>query len=320
MPDLSHPNDPFQEHEETPQEAVAKATIQKKAGIWAMAAVACFTAILGIVQIKNQITKPLLPKYPNSNFKIVSVEEEEFQKAEKLRGSDTDEDGLNDYDELYVFETSPYLADSDSDGSTDFEELQSGQNPNCPVGQQCNTLKSTNTNTTDVNSSSTNTAVTASATDIDVIRETLKNAGAPATTLDAMTDEELITLYNETVQETGYTLDAQGNMVASGQTNQSTNQTAVEQMYSDFQPTNNEYDTTMNSLAQGDFDTLMKLTPAEIRELLISLGGDENFVNSMDDATITEVFQSALEQQQTMSAVNASQTQTNTNNQTNTNE
>ena len=34
----------------------------------------------------------------------------------ELRKKDTDRDGLNDYSELKIYKTSPYLADSDSDG------------------------------------------------------------------------------------------------------------------------------------------------------------------------------------------------------------
>lgn len=54
-----------------------------------------------------------------------------------LRLKDTDGDGLNDYDELHTYNTSPYLKDSDSDGYSDKQEIESKNDPNCPVGQQC---------------------------------------------------------------------------------------------------------------------------------------------------------------------------------------
>jgi len=54
-----------------------------------------------------------------------------------LKAQDTDGDGINDYDELNVYKTSPYLDDSDSDGFSDFEEIKNGKDPNCPAGRDC---------------------------------------------------------------------------------------------------------------------------------------------------------------------------------------
>ncbi|MDR9418118.1 OmpA family protein [Gracilimonas sp.] len=42
---------------------------------------------------------------------------------ETLRGLDTDQDGLNDYLELYEYETNPLMADTDGDGLSDGEEV-----------------------------------------------------------------------------------------------------------------------------------------------------------------------------------------------------
>ncbi|PIR92762.1 hypothetical protein COT99_04420 [Candidatus Falkowbacteria bacterium CG10_big_fil_rev_8_21_14_0_10_43_10] len=53
------------------------------------------------------------------------------------QSKDSDEDGLSDYDELYVHKTSIYLEDTDSDGLGDREELEMGEDPNCPLGQNC---------------------------------------------------------------------------------------------------------------------------------------------------------------------------------------
>lgn len=69
----------------------------------------------------------------------------------ELRKKDTDRDGLNDYSELRIYKTSPYLADSDSDGLTDALEISQGQDPNCPKGQQCVQGLNTDRNATSTN-------------------------------------------------------------------------------------------------------------------------------------------------------------------------
>jgi hypothetical protein len=59
------------------------------------------------------------------------------QSEEDLRVKDTDGDGLNDWDELNTYKTSPYLEDSDSDSFSDKTELDSDNDPNCPIGRNC---------------------------------------------------------------------------------------------------------------------------------------------------------------------------------------
>ena len=57
--------------------------------------------------------------------------------VEALKKKDTDGDGLSDYDELFVYHTSPYLKDTDSDGIPDGQEVKNGTDPNCPEGKNC---------------------------------------------------------------------------------------------------------------------------------------------------------------------------------------
>jgi len=68
---------------------------------------------------------------------LLTSDERADLELEASRTKDTDGDGLVDYDELYVYKTSPYIADSDSDGFDDKQEVFSGNNPNCPMGKVC---------------------------------------------------------------------------------------------------------------------------------------------------------------------------------------
>lgn len=89
--------------------------------------------IFGIAYAKDHITDPLAFEPVH----IKTIEEQDQAKLEELRTKDTDADKLSDYDELYVWKTSPYIQDSDSDGYDDKTEIESGNDPNCPQGTEC---------------------------------------------------------------------------------------------------------------------------------------------------------------------------------------
>lgn len=95
--------------------------------------------IFGIAYAKDHITEPLAFEPVH----IKTIEEQEQEKLEGLRTKDTDADELSDYDELYVWKTSPYIQDSDSDGYDDKTEIESGNDPNCPQGTECRGASST---------------------------------------------------------------------------------------------------------------------------------------------------------------------------------
>lgn len=121
-----------------------------------------------------------------------------------LQGQDTDGDGLSDYDELYLYSTSPYLEDSDSDGFSDFEELQSGNDPNCPKGAVCRSLGTpagsgvaTEELTWDNIANLSN----------DQLRALLIEQGLPVDEINKLDDETLRQTYLETleaIQQPGY--------------------------------------------------------------------------------------------------------------------
>ena len=77
--------------------------------------------ILWAVQFKGglQITKPLTAE---ELAQLNQSKNPEAAALDSLRNQDTDQDGLSDYDELYAYNTSPYLEDSDSDGILDKKE------------------------------------------------------------------------------------------------------------------------------------------------------------------------------------------------------
>jgi len=69
---------------------------------------------------------------------LTRVDEEE--KLASLKETDTDHDGLTDYQELYQYHTSMFLEDTDSDGYSDYDEIMNGEEALCPAGERCNIL------------------------------------------------------------------------------------------------------------------------------------------------------------------------------------
>jgi hypothetical protein len=103
-------------------------------------------AILALIfwYYKKQVLENPLALNLSEEFKakiLIDSETGKEKTMEELRAEDTDQDGLNDYQELYQFGTSIFLADTDSDGFSDSEEVGSGNDPICPSGQDCNLLR-----------------------------------------------------------------------------------------------------------------------------------------------------------------------------------
>ncbi|MDO8668641.1 MAG: hypothetical protein Q7K35_06200 [bacterium] len=97
------------------------------------------------VQLKNSIYGPLNSGSTGENQAALTSDQTVNDLA--LKNKDTDSDGLSDYDELYIYKTSPYLADSDSDNVNDGEEITKGTDANCPTGRTCATTEFSANNT-----------------------------------------------------------------------------------------------------------------------------------------------------------------------------
>lgn len=142
------------------------------------------------------------------------------QENERLRNQDTDQDGLNDYEELQFYQTSPYIQDSDSDGATDFEEVQAGDDPNCPRGTDCSgavpaspTIPVSNRGVEQNAGTSLQAAlgeggegsealraILSGEADPSRLRTLLIEAGMNEDTLSSFTDEQLLEVYTNTLE------------------------------------------------------------------------------------------------------------------------
>lgn len=124
-------------------------------------------------------TAAKLPSPPNVNQSQNSAE------IAALRNKDTDSDGLTDYEELFTYNSSPYLYSSASDDISDGDKVKDGLNPNCPKGKTCS-LPTVNLS-----------APSSGEVDVSFLRSALKASGAPAATVDQADDSTILALYQQ---------------------------------------------------------------------------------------------------------------------------
>src|SRR3989339_814971 len=108
---------------------------EQKAAHGLLIAFGAFGLIFGVFYLWKHIAAPFAISYCGP--RLQTSDEKENEAVQKAKRTDTDGDGVNDYDELYVFKTSPYLMDTDSDGMNDQVEIASGSDPACAQGAAC---------------------------------------------------------------------------------------------------------------------------------------------------------------------------------------
>jgi hypothetical protein len=187
--------------------AGTKLSREQKAGFIFVIVCGMFALILGGQYLWTHMAAPFAITYTGPKFSTGS--EQDAAKIAEQRQADTDFDTVNDYDELYIYKTSPYLEDSDSDGLTDGAEISSGQDPNCATGSACasvgneDVIVSSDDPALDAQSAALATRqaeLNQALTDlytlpVSEIRSMLIESGADQAQVEAMTDEEVSAMY-----------------------------------------------------------------------------------------------------------------------------
>ena len=100
-----------------------------------------FLILFSFWSLKNTIYNPFGIIKSDKGEVLLSSGDLNSERMQALMNMDTDGDGLSDYDEIYIYNTSPYLEDTDSDGYSDYEEVMiMNTDPLCPEGQDCSGL------------------------------------------------------------------------------------------------------------------------------------------------------------------------------------
>lgn len=262
-----------------PKKQEEKLSSKQKIGLGVLSFLGIAALIFGLLQFIYNVKAPFAGRGTGlTNFK--TAEEQDLDQVLALQSKDTDQDGLSDFDEIYLYKTSPYLEDSDSDGFSDKQEVESGNDPNCPAGKDCTTAEggtssagSSSSAPSDLtNSNLTNSNLTNNLTNIDLgllggqatpeaIRQAMRQAGVGDEILNKIDDKTLMEIYQETLKETPIPSDLNIN------TNTNTNTSGID---------------------------MSNLSTEEMREVLRQAGVEEEVLNSLDDETLRKIFEESI--------------------------
>jgi len=226
-----------------------------KALAWLVAVLGIGVLVFGAYSIRQQISSPFAPRTPTeldlSQFALLTEEDE----LEKLKRTDSDNDSLTDYDEIHIYNTSPYIVDSDSDGVSDAEEIRIGTDPNCLPGGNCLGIRiiTPDTKISDLFPQFSDSSITLKDKTLEEFKKILVDEGFDEEKLAEIDDETLLIILEES-------LTIQDELAK-------------------------ESGTIEDVLADEDIDY------NQVRLFLIDLGAAEDEVYSLSDKEIAEILQ-----------------------------
>lgn len=270
---------------------------------WMYAIMGVIALIGGIYSLDNRIhgLAPQLLSLDNTPF-AESDEQLRLKELAALQVEDSDSDGINDFNELYVYYTSIYLEDTDSDGISDSDEISNGTDPNCKEGQVCNQVRALAGEfdaadvTTTLGTSGELSILHGDDLTPEAVKSELLKMGIPASTFSNVSDEDLVQVYqsvmNDIPESDISAVDYSGNDISVDEVAQSQG----DQGYEDLLYNN---DTAgENSLAS--FTTLedfRNLDVSQVRELLIQSGMPSSDLEGISDEEVMSLYNSVLEEQ-----------------------
>lgn len=192
---------------------------EQKTGLGMVVSFGSLALVFGVFFLWKHIASPFVISYVGPRF--LTGDEKQQQEMEALKKQDTDTDGIDDYSELYVYRTSPYLKDSDSDGREDKAEITQGEDPNCAPNMPCATVTAEAVNPATLQgtfveqiaaeagatpppeaaATSADIGATLAAMTTDQIRTLLIQAGGDAAAINALSDDDLRSALSQAITQ-----------------------------------------------------------------------------------------------------------------------
>ncbi len=186
-----------------------KLSREQKAGFSFVILCGMLALVFGGQYLWTHMAEPFAINYEGPKLRLQSEEQARATEAQKTL--DTDLDSISDYDELYIYKSSPYLVDSDSDGLTDDSEINGGQDPNCALNAPCAAANNEDivlsSGSADLEAQAQVLAAQQQALEAALselhslgpadVRQLLLESGANKSEVEVMTDEQVMLLYQE---------------------------------------------------------------------------------------------------------------------------
>ncbi|MDP2655998.1 MAG: hypothetical protein Q8P11_00315 [bacterium] len=260
-----------------------------------------FLSVIGVavgsLSLVRSVHSPFAPDQTVSAVAQVDMTEQmqTAMRMESLKSQDSDEDTISDFDELYVYQTSPYLKDTDSDGFDDKTEIATNHDPNCPDGQNCFRQDLTTKTegglagelpgvVSNVGVTATDQALLSASVDPtpNELRSMLREQGMTDQEIAQFDDATLLQTYKETIANTKSSPVSPAplaNIPSSG--NGAVGMSEI-----------SGTDTKASSTINTDYS---QYTPAQIRDLVRASGLiPEAQLSLIDDATLKDLFLKAV--------------------------
>ena len=194
-----------------------KLTGEQRVAVGVFGVLAVVVLTFSAMQVRSSLIRPFTSDIQSLVDLQNALGPTEAELMREQQRTDTDGDGVSDYDESTKYFTSPYLRDSDSDGDADNVEIARGADPNCPKGRTCGAVE-TGTEVASgtqpgfipppvgVNGSFGEARVPQEALaipprDASAIRAYLEASGVPASELANYTDAQLLDAYDQSASE-----------------------------------------------------------------------------------------------------------------------
>lgn len=192
---------------------------EQKVGLALVVGVGALSVLMGAFYVGGHLTHAFDFEYDGPA--VLTHEQEQAQALLELQTTDSDGDGLTDYEELYLYRTGPYLTDTDGDGIDDSAEVLAGTDPSCAPNAPCaqavvsnpvatnpveSDLELLPSSVQDANEMTVIFEELISGVTAEQVRGFLIENGVSPEAVNELSDEELLQLYQETLidlQESG---------------------------------------------------------------------------------------------------------------------